>query len=226
MNSNENCAAPPGPIVFLGPPGAGKGTQAREIARRLKIPHISTGDMFRDNVQRQTPLGKAAKAVMEAGDLVSDDLVNQMVQDRLSQDDCKDGFLLDGYPRTLAQAQALKGIVDRIGQKEPVVVNLNVSYNTIVHRLSGRRVCPVCNRTYNLSWQPPARDNVCDDDGTPLQQRSDDREDAIRERLTAYEAQTAPVVEFYKRESGIFEIDADQTPDEITGRLARLFQAT
>jgi len=222
---NQNASSPmPGPIVLLGPPGAGKGTQAREISRRLGIPHVSTGDMFRENVEKQTPLGKAAKPIMEAGELVSDDLVNEMVRERLARDDCKRGFVLDGYPRTLAQAAALKDILKGIGQEDPVVISLGVSYNTVVKRLSGRRICPVCNRIYNLNSQSPARDSVCDDDGTPLQQRSDDREEAIRERLSAYQAQTAPLIEFYKRNGGFFEVDAAKNPEEVTKALTRLLQ--
>ena len=162
---------------------------------------------------------------MEAGGLVNDDLVNEMVRNRLGREDCKRGSLLDGYPRTLPQAEALKGILKQIAQKDPVVVNLSVSYNEVVRRLSGRRVCPVCKRTYNLSSQPPARDGVCDDDGASLQQRSDDREEAIRERLSAYEAQTAPLIEFYKKSGRFFEVDGDQSPQEITGALSRLLQA-
>jgi adenylate kinase len=224
MGPNANSPMP-GPVIFLGAPGAGKGTQAREIAKQLGIPHISTGDIFRENVEKKTPLGVAAKAVMEAGGLVSDDLVNEMVRNRLGLQDCQRGFLLDGYPRTLPQAEALKGILKQIAQKDPVVVNLSVSYNAVVRRLSGRRVCPVCKRTYNLSSQPPARDGVCDDDGASLQQRSDDREEAIRERLSAYEAQTAPLIEFYKKSGRFFEVDGDQSPQEITGALSRLLQA-
>ncbi|MBI2818219.1 MAG: adenylate kinase [Acidobacteria bacterium] len=213
-------------LVFLGPPGAGKGTQAREIAKRLGIPHISTGDMFRENVEKGTPLGKAAKAILEAGDLVSDDLVNSMVRDRLSRPDCVAGFLLDGYPRTVPQAVALNELLREKGKEGPVVVNLSVSYNIVVRRLSGRRVCPVCNRTYNLHSQPPATDCVCDDDGTPLQQRSDDREEAIRERLAAYEALTAPLVNFYQADGRLYEVNADQSPQEITAALTRLLQGS
>jgi adenylate kinase len=216
----------PGPVVFLGPPGAGKGTQSRELAKRLGIPHISTGDMFRENVEKGTPLGKAAKSILEAGELVGDDLVNGMVRNRLSQPDCAHGFLLDGYPRTLPQAVALQQILKEKGQSGPVVLNLNVSYNVVVRRLSGRRVCPVCNRIYNLNSQPPAKDCVCDDDGAALQQRADDREEAIRERLSAYEVQTAPLVDFYKAEGRFFEIDADQNPGQITSELISLLQVS
>jgi adenylate kinase len=213
-------------VVFLGPPGAGKGTQARELARTLGIPHISTGDMFRENVEKGTALGLAAKSILDAGDLVGDELVNSMVRERLSQPDCAAGFLLDGYPRTVPQAAALKEMLRQKGWSGPVVVNMNVSYNTVVRRLSGRRVCPVCNRTYNLHSQPPAKDCVCDDDGTPLQQRSDDREEAIRERLAAYEALTAPLVNFYRTDGQVFEINADQNPAEVTATLAKMLQGT
>jgi adenylate kinase len=215
-----------GAVVFLGPPGAGKGTQAREIAKRFGIPHISTGDMFRENVEKGTPLGKVAKAILEAGDLVNDDLVNSMVRERLSHADCASGFLLDGYPRTVPQATALDQMLREKNCPGPVVVNLSVSYNTVVRRLSGRRVCPVCNRSYNLHSQPPATDCVCDDDGTPLQQRSDDREEAIRERLAAYEAQTAPLVNYYKADGRLHDLNADRTPEEITSALTALLQGS
>ena len=224
---SQNSELPvPGPVIFLGLPGAGKGTQAREISKRLGIPHISTGEMFRENVEKGTPLGNIAKSIMAAGELVRDDLVNEMVRTRVRGEDCKKGFLLDGYPRTLAQAAALKDILKEIGQKDPVAINLRVSYNVVVRRLSGRRVCPVCNRTYNLISQPPARDVLCDDDGTPLQQRSDDHEEAVRERLSAYEAQTAPLMEFYTQTGRFFEIDADQSPLAISSGVSRLLQSS
>jgi adenylate kinase len=214
----------PGPLLFLGPPGAGKGTQAREICRRLGIPHISTGDMLRGYLNKGTPLGLEAKSVMEAGELVRDDLVNEMVRNRLGLEDCREGFLLDGYPRTLAQAEALKVILKELGQPDPVVVNMHVSYNIIVRRLSGRRVCPVCGRNYNLNSHPPSRDSVCDDDGASLEQRSDDREEAVRERLFAYQTRTAPLVDFYRRDGRLIEVNADQRPEEISGALTRLLQ--
>ena len=216
--------ATPGPLLFLGAPGAGKGTQATEVSKKLGIPHISTGDIFRENVRKQTPLGQQAKIVMDAGGLVGDDIVNAMVRERLSSDDCRRGFLLDGYPRTLPQAESLRSYLEERGLPQPIVVSLRVSYNTVVQRLSGRRVCPVCSRTYNLSSQPPARDGICDSDGAPLQQRSDDREEAIRKRLAAYEAETAPLVDFYKKNGRFFDVNADQSPEEISLALTRLLQ--
>ncbi len=211
-------------MVFMGRPGAGKGTQARELCRRLGIPHISTGDMLRGYLNKGTPLGIEAKSVMDSGALVRDDLINEMVRNRLGLPDCRNGFLLDGYPRTVPQAESFKAILKELDQPQPVVVNLVVSYNHIVKRLSGRRVCPVCHRTYNLESQPPSRDSVCDDDGAPLQQRSDDCEEAIRERFAAYDARTAPLVEFYKREGQLFEVDAERRPEEIVEALSHLLQ--
>jgi adenylate kinase len=216
----RNCT---GAIVFLGPPGAGKGTQARLVARRLGIPHISTGDLFRENVEKRTPLGLAAQSFMEKGELVPDELVNEMLWRRLGEPDCEGGFLLDGYPRTLEQAETLReALRKREGCGPPVVVNLGVSYTVIVQRLGGRRICPVCQRTYNLNSQPPSNDNVCDDDGAGLQQRPDDREEAIRERLASYEARTAPLIEHYKAGVRFYEVNADRSPEQITEELFRV----
>jgi adenylate kinase len=216
----------PGAIVFMGAPGAGKGTQAVLISKLLEIPHISTGDMFRESILNRTPLGLAAKAVMDAGGLVDDDIVNGMVRERLRRGDCDSGFLLDGYPRTVPQATALRTYIEERGLQEPVVVDLEVSYNSVVQRLCGRRVCPTCNRIYNLNSQPPAKDSICDVDGTSLQQRSDDREEAIRERMVAYQVQTAPLREFYRTTGRFVEIDANRAPEQITADLARLLRVS
>jgi len=211
-------------LVFLGPPGAGKGTQARLLARGLSIPHISTGDLFRDHVEKKTPLGLTAKAFMERGELVSDEVVNNMVRERLQEPDCDSGFLLDGYPRTLPQAEMLKEFLRERSCGAPLVVNLGVSYTESVKRLGGRRICPVCQRTYNLVSQPPSKDTVCDDDGAALQQRPDDREEAIRERLSAYEAQTAPLIEYYKAQGSLHEVNAERTPELISEELMRVIR--
>jgi adenylate kinase len=221
--SREDCPSRKA-LVFLGPPGAGKGTQARLLARSLSIPHISTGDLFRENVEKGTPLGRTAKAFMERGELVSDEVVNDMVRERLKKPDCDSGFLLDGYPRTLPQAEMLKGFLRERSYGAPLVVNLGVSYTEIVNRLGGRRVCPVCQRTYNLVTQPPSNDSVCDDDGAALQQRQDDREEAIRERLSAYEAQTAPLIEYYKAQGNLYEVNAERGPELISDELMRVIR--
>jgi adenylate kinase len=210
------------PLILLGPPGAGKGTQAAEIAKRLAIPHISTGAIFRENVRQGTQLGLLAKGLMERGELVPDDVVNGMVRDRLRQADCARGFLLDGYPRTVAQAREFRAILTEMRRPQPVVVNLRVGYHVIVKRLSGRRTCPACQRIYNLHSQPPLRDTVCDADGAALVQRADDREEAIHGRLAAYERETAPVVDFYRNEGVLLEVNGEQSPSQIQGELARL----
>jgi len=221
MSGEDRCLRA---VVFLGPPGAGKGTQARLITRALGIPHISTGDLLRENVENRTPLGLTAKAFMERGELVSDEVVNGMVRERLRQPDCEPGFLLDGFPRTLRQAEVLKELLRERGCGAPLVVNLGISYTEIVKRLGSRRICPVCQRTYNLVSQPPLNDNVCDDDGAVLQQRPDDREEAIRERLTAYEARTAPLIEYYKAQGRLHEVNGDRRPEKIAEELLQVIR--
>lgn len=212
-------------LIFLGAPGTGKGTQSIKISQRLGIPHISTGNIFRENVQQGTPLGQQAKSFMDRGELVSDEIVNGMVRERLNQPDCTGGFLLDGYPRTVAQAQVLRKMLTDRGQQEPVVVNLMVSYEAIVERLSSRRTCPKCHEVYNLKTKQPLKDTLCDADATPLMQRSDDREDAIRERLVAYELLTAPLIEFYRKSGRLVQLDGEQQPEKITEDLSKLLKS-
>jgi adenylate kinase len=207
--------------VLLGAPGAGKGTQAQVIAKTLRIPHISTGAIFRQNVQQGTPLGRLAKVMVEKGELVKDEVVNTMVRERLLEPDCSGGFLLDGYPRTVAQAKEFGKIVKEMGLRNPVVVSLRVSYDVIVERLSGRWTCPVCQQTYNMRTKPPLREGVCDTDGARLEQRADDRAEAIRERLAAYEQQTAPLVDYYRKTGGLLEVDGEQDPKAVSEELGR-----
>ena len=213
-----------GPILLLGPPGAGKGTQAKLIAQHYAIPHISTGDLLRENVSRGTELGKRAKAVMERGELVSDDLVNGMVQERLSQADCRRGFILDGFPRTVAQAewldQNLAGVAG--GGRSPVVIRVDVSYNQLLQRLTGRRSCPVDGTIYNIHFQPPKQDSVCDLCGTPLIQRKDDTEEVISERLKSYERQTLPLVEYYREQGRLRSINGELPVEQV---MAEIFRA-
>ena len=221
MSQNTNTRKSP-PLILLGAPGAGKGTQARVIAKTLQIPHISTGAILRQNVRQATPLGLLAKTMVEKGDLVKDDVVNTMVRERLLKPDCAGGFLLDGYPRTVAQAEEFSEIVKERGLLRPVVVNLRVGYDVIVERLSGRWTCPVCQQTYNMRTKPPLRDGVCDTDGNRLEQRADDRPEAIRERLAAYERQTAPLVDFYRQKGSLLEVNGEQGPKAISQELGRL----
>jgi adenylate kinase len=215
-----------GPIVILGAPGAGKGTQAKAIADRYGLPHISTGEILRDHVARGTDLGKKAKAVMEAGDLVSDDLVNQMVSDRLRRPDCERGFILDGFPRTTGQAQWLDRMLEKrnfAGRRlAPIVINIRVGYNHLLQRLTGRRTCPTCGRIYNVYFQPPRREGICDLDGAPLIQRKDDSEEVISERLKSYEHQTLPLADYYRKQSRLHEVNGELSVDEVTAELILL----
>src|SRR3989338_4163418 len=221
MSQDTNSRNSP-PLILMGAPGAGKGTQARVISKTLGIPHISTGAILRQNVQQGTSLGQLAKARVEKGELVTDDIVNGMVRERLRASDCVRGFLLDGYPRTVAQAQEFRRIVTEMGLAKPVVVNLRVSYDVIVERLSGRRTCPACQRTYNWRIERPLLEGVCDADGARLEQRADDRAEAIRERMATYERQTAPLVDFYRNEGGLLEVNGEQSPEAIAAELGRL----
>jgi adenylate kinase len=221
MNQGSNSRQTP-PLILLGAPGAGKGTQARVIAKALGIPHISTGAIFRRHVKENTPLGQIAKEMVEKGVLVTDEIVNGMVRARLREPDCGHGFLLDGYPRTVAQAREFQVITREMGLPNPVVVNLHVGSDVILQRLNGRWTCPRCQRTYNERSQRPQRPGFCDADGTPLEQRADDREEAIRQRLEAYDRQTAPLVDFYRNAGGLLEVNGDQDPNAISEELNRL----
>ena len=214
---------PVGSVVLLGPPGAGKGTQAKLIAEHYGIPHISTGDILRDNVARGTELGRKAKEVMERGDLVSDDLVNGMVAERIKQPDSERGFVLDGFPRTVAQAEWLdRELAAQKGRKPTVVVDVDVSYNQLLQRLTGRRTCPVDGKIYNIYLQPPKKEGVCDVCGAPLVQRKDDKEEVISERLKSYERQTLPLKDFYRGQGRLRRVNGEQPVEQV---MAEIFRA-
>jgi len=202
-------------VVLFGSPGSGKGTQAKLLTKCLKVPQISTGDMLRERVRTGNSVNAAVHATMQAGSLVSDDLVNCMVEERLAEPDCAAGFIMDGYPRTRDQAQHLCRWCQTHGLRE-VVIHLVVDYNIIIARLTGRRHCPRCGTLYNLITRHPKVNGVCDLDGEPLVHRDDDRESVIRERLEAYRRQTRPLLEYF-REQGrpLFEVDGSQDPPEI-----------
>ena len=217
-----------GPIVLLGSPGAGKGTQAKRIAARYGIPQISTGDLLRENVQRSTELGVQARDVMARGELVSDSLVCDMVKDRLRRQDCERGFILDGFPRTPAQAGWLDAFLEheffdksRAGKCRPIVILIDVDYNQLLLRLTGRRTCLANGHIYNVHFQPPREDEVCDLDGSKLVIRNDDREEVIRERLTAYEQQTRPVAEYYHHQGRLFAVNGSLPVDTVTEEVFR-----
>ena len=205
-------------IVLVGPPGAGKGTQAQFIASHLSIPKISTGDIFRANVSGGTELGRRAQVYMERGDLVPDEVTIAMVTDRLQEDDAQAGFLLDGFPRNVPQAETLKKLLSAWDTRLDVVLELVVDDDEVVRRLSGRRTCRRCGRVWHVTFDPPARPGVCDDCGGELFQRDDDREETIRHRLEVYQQQTSPLVSYYADEGILLGIDATGPVEEVTER--------
>ena len=208
-------------VVLVGPPGAGKGTQAQFLASHLSIPKISTGDIFRDNVSHGTALGRRAQAYMERGDLVPDEVTIAMVTDRLADEDAQAGFLLDGFPRNVPQAETLKKMLLSWDTRLDVVLELVVDDDEVVRRLSGRRTCRRCGRIWHVSFDPPLVAGICDDCGGELFQRDDDLEETIRHRLEVYQEQTAPLVSFYADEGNLLGLDATGPVDEITERALR-----
>jgi adenylate kinase len=213
-----------GPVILLGPPGAGKGTQSRRIVEHYGIPQISTGDLLRDHVARGTALGLEAKVIMARGELVPDELMYGIVATRLREADCKRGFVLDGFPRTAPQAGWLdafleKEVFDKSEKCPPVVIQLLVDYTQLLQRLAGRRSCPTCGRLYNIHSQPPLVDELCDVDGSKLVIRDDDREEVISGRLAAYETQTRRVADYYRAQRRLVAINADRTMDEVTAQI-------
>jgi adenylate kinase len=205
-------------IVLVGPPGAGKGTQAQFIASHLAIPKISTGDIFRSNVSQGTPLGRQAKEYMNRGDLVPDEVTIAMVRDRLNEEDAQPGFLLDGFPRNVPQAETLKKQLMDWDTRLTVVLELVVDEDEVVRRLSGRRTCRRCERVWHIMFDPPTRDGICDACGGELFQRDDDREGTVRHRLEVYKQQTAPLVSYYADEGVLIGIDATGPVEEVTER--------
>ena len=207
-------------LIFLGPPGAGKGTQAKQIAQSCGVPHLSTGDMFRDAVSRGTELGRRVKPIMDRGELVPDDLVMKLVEERLSRPDCAHGFVFDGFPRTLAQAALLDGILEIRGFGKPIVIDLAVSADKLMRRLTGRRTCSLGGEIYNVFDAPPKVSGICDVDGGELVQRADDRPEVVTERLAAYERQTRPLTDYYRRKGVLETVDASASVEEV-GRALR-----
>lgn len=202
-------------LVILGPPGAGKGTQAEYIVKRYNIPHISTGDIFRENIKYNTELGKKAKSYMDKGLLVPDDLVIALVEDRLNKDDAKEGFLLDGFPRTVAQAVSLDSILDKNDDKLTKVINISVDPEILIERAVGRRVCKTCGMTYHVKFNPPREEGVCDKDGTKLIQRDDDTEETVKTRISVYFDQTAPLIDYYRAQNLLIDIDGAKDIDKV-----------
>ena len=217
----------PKAIILFGSPGSGKGTQAKLLKQCMSIPHISTGDMLREHIEADDTLGREVRLVMQAGMLVPDELVNRLVQERISRPDCRNGLILDGYPRTLGQAQQM---ADLLGgqQMKTVVIHLQVDYTKVIARMTGRRQCPVCGTLYSLSSHPPKVSGICDNDGTALITREDDSEPVIRQRLEEYGRQTQPLVEYFEK-AGVpsFAVDGSEgTPQSIVNRICGLIART
>ena len=206
-------------LVFLGPPGAGKGTQAKRLIEAFSIPHISTGDLLREVIEQATHLGNQVRGIVGTGQLVPDDLMLDLMAERLAQDDCRPGYLLDGFPRTLAQAEALDARLAEGGQALSGVLLLVVNDEKVVERLSGRRICRVCGASYHVQYVPPRRPGICDECGGALYQREDDQPETIRRRLEVYYRQTSPLIAYYKDRRLLREIDGEGTVDEITERI-------
>lgn len=202
-------------IILLGAPGAGKGTQASMVVGKYRICHIATGDILRKAVANGTPLGLMAKAYMDRGELVPDGVVIGIIKERLSERDCTNGFLLDGFPRTIAQADALSDILSELGKKIDVVIDIEVSEEELIRRLTGRRTCKCCGRIYHLIADPPTKKDLCDICGGELYQRSDDAEETVKRRLTVYLNQTAPLIEYYQKKGLLKAIDSQGNPEEI-----------
>jgi adenylate kinase len=211
-------------VIFLGPPGAGKGTQAKQIAKHYGVPHLSTGDMFRDLVARDTPLGKRAKPIMERGDLVPDDIVLEMVAERISRLDTARGFVLDGFPRTLPQAEKLDEILQARSWGLPLVVHFVVDSEQLVRRLTGRRICSVGGEIYNIYDQPPKVEGRCDNDGGQLIHRADDHAGVIVDRLAAYQEQTRPLVDYYRKQGVLVDVDGMQPPAAVTAKVLEILE--
>ncbi len=209
-------------LVLLGPPGAGKGTQAKLLARDFNIPHISTGDMFRDHKARGTDLGRRVQAIMDSGGLVPDEITNDMVKERLGRPDVSRGFILDGYPRTRAQAEYLDALLKSLGRRLDRVLNYQVASELLVERMSGRRSCPRCGAVYHLTASPPRKAGVCDRDGAELVLRADDRPETVATRLREYEAKTEPLKRYYQERGALAEVSGVGTPDEILAAARRL----
>ena len=201
--------------VLLGPPGAGKGTQAVRLVEKYNVPQISTGDIFRRNIQEGTELGKKAQEYMNAGKLVPDELVVDLVKDRLMQDDCKNGYLLDGFPRTIYQAEELDKFLAQQGQKLDAVINFEVGYDTLIERLTGRRVCKECGAGYHIKNMPPKVEGVCDKCGSELEQRKDDTKETAVNRISVYEESTAPLIDYYTGTGALRNFNAEKDPDEL-----------
>ena len=212
-------------IIMLGAPGAGKGTQAKKIAAKYEIPHISTGDIFRANIKNNTELGKKAKTYMDQGLLVPDELTVDLVIDRVQQEDCAKGYILDGFPRTIPQAESLDAALAKMGQKVDFAINVEVPDENIVHRMGGRRACIGCGATYHVEFNAPKVEDVCDTCGGELVLRDDDKPETVQKRLSVYHAQTQPLIDYYKKANVLVEVDGTQDINVVFQDIVKILGA-
>jgi adenylate kinase len=212
-------------IIMLGAPGAGKGTQAKMIAEKFNIPHISTGDIFRANIKNGTDLGKKAKEYMDKGQLVPDELTVEILLDRVANDDCKDGYVLDGFPRTIPQADVLDKELTKLGDKVDFAINVDVPDENIVRRMSGRRACLKCGATYHIEHIPPKQEGICDTCGSELVQRDDDKPETVQNRLTVYHEQTQPLIEYYEKKNILKSVDGTKDMQEVFDSIVNILNA-
>ena len=212
-------------IIMLGAPGAGKGTQAKKIAAKYQIPHISTGDIFRANIKNGTELGKQAKTYMDQGLLVPDELVVNLVVDRVNQEDCKNGYILDGFPRTIPQAESLDAALAKMGEKVDFAINVEVPDENIVNRMSGRRACVDCGATYHIVYAPTKEENICDNCHGELILREDDKPETVQKRLNVYHEQTQPLIDYYTEKNILVEVDGTVDIDEVFAAIVNVLGA-
>ena len=209
-------------IIMLGAPGAGKGTQAKMIAEKYSIPHVSTGDIFRANIKNNTELGKQAKAYMDKGELVPDELTVKILLDRVAQEDCKNGYVLDGFPRTIPQAEVLDEALTKLGESIDYAINVDVPDENIVKRMSGRRACVTCGATYHIEHVPPKKEGICDACGSELILRDDDKPETVLNRLNVYHAQTQPLIDFYTAKGVLKDVDGTQDMMDVFGAITNI----
>ena len=211
-------------IIMLGAPGAGKGTQAKKIAAKYEIPHISTGDIFRANIKNGTELGKKAKTYMDQGLLVPDELVVDLVVDRVNQDDCTKGYVLDGFPKTIPQAEALDAALEKMGQKIDYAIDVDVPDENIINRMSGRRACVDCGATYHIVYAPTKKENICDNCGGGLILRDDDKPETVKKRLDVYHEQTQPLIDYYTKAGALRTVDGTIDIDEVFAAIVKILE--
>ncbi len=211
-------------IIMLGAPGAGKGTQAKRIAEKFGVPHISTGDIFRANIKNGTDLGKEAKKYMDEGQLVPDELTVRILLDRVKDKDCEKGYVLDGFPRTIPQAEVLDSELKKLGEKVDYAIDVDVPDENIIHRMSGRRACLKCGATYHLEYLKPAKEGICDKCGSELVLRDDDKPETVKKRLTVYHEQTQPLIDYYKKAEVLHSVDGTKEPDQVFEAIVEILK--